>query len=276
MVWLPLALFALVTWSVQRVVTKVALLRWTTARFYRWNAIVSLLVYLPYAVVVPPRADALVPAIGLSLLMALTFGVTTEATRRGPIGVVAPLTATSPALTVLLAVALLGERSGPLVIAGVGCAIIAAILLAARPAEVAIGGWLALALASLTLQGIGAFIAKIVVTDGGPTTLLLTSVIVQLAVGVVIARGVPLDVGSSLRGMPLIVTLTLAAAAVATIGYLSALSVGPASVIVPLVATSPALGGLLGIIALKERVDRRQAVGIAVGVLGIIVLARPT
>jgi hypothetical protein len=43
--WLPFALFALVVWSVQRVVTKVALVRWSTARFYRLNAILSLGVY---------------------------------------------------------------------------------------------------------------------------------------------------------------------------------------------------------------------------------------
>src|SRR5438046_7298062 len=122
MVWLPLALFALVTWSVQRVVTKAALLRWSTARFYRWNAIVSLAVYAPFAIVVPPRADALAGAFGLSLLMAATFGVTTEATRRGPVGVVAPLTATSPALTVLLAMTVLGARPDAIALAGVAAA----------------------------------------------------------------------------------------------------------------------------------------------------------
>jgi drug/metabolite transporter (DMT)-like permease len=275
MVWLPLALFALITWSVQRVVTKAALLRWSTARFYRWNAIVSLIVYAPFAVLVPPRTEVLAGALGLSALMALTFGVTTEATRRGPVGVVAPLTATSPALTVVLAMAFLDERPDATALAGVAAAIAAAILLALRPGDVTVGAWLGLALASLVLQGVGAFIAKVVVTEGGPTTLLLTSALVQLAVGILIARSTPLDVAGALRGMPLVVTITLAAAALATIGYLSALSVGPASLVVPLVATSPALGGLLGIVALKERVTRLQALGIAVGVVGIVLLARP-
>jgi drug/metabolite transporter (DMT)-like permease len=275
MVWLPLALFALITWSVQRVVTKAALLRWSTARFYRWNAIVSLIVYAPFAVLVPPRTEVLAGALGLSALMALTFGVTTEATRRGPVGVVAPLTATSPALTVVLAMAFLDERPDATALAGVAAAIAAAILLALRPGDVTVGAWLGLALASLVLQGVGAFIAKVVVTEGGPTTLLLTSALVQLAVGILIARSTPLDVAGALRGMPLVVTITLAAAALATIGYLSALSVGPASLVVPLVATSPALGGLLGIVVLKERVTRLQALGIAVGVVGIVLLARP-
>src|SRR5712692_1436978 len=159
MVWLPLALFALVTWSVQRVVTKAALVRWSTARFYRWNAIVSLAVYLPFALLVPPRADALAGALALSLLMALTFWVTTEATRRGPISIVAPLTATSPAITVVLAVLILAERPDALALAGVVLAIGAALLLALRPGAASLGGWVALAVASLVLQGVGAFIA---------------------------------------------------------------------------------------------------------------------
>lgn len=274
MAWLPLALFALATWSVQRVVTKAALVRWSTARFYRWNALVSLAVYVPFALLVPPRLDVLAGALGLSLLMALTFWVTTEATRRGPVSVVAPLTATSPALTVLLAVVLLSERPDALAVTGVVLAIAAALLLALRPGPAPLGGWVALALASLALQGVGAFIAKVVVTEGGPTTLLVTSVLVQLAVGAYIARAEPVDVRSHLRGMPLVVTITLAAAALATIGYLSALSVGPASIVVPLVATSPALGGLLGIVLLRERVNRRQLVGIGVGLVAIVLLAR--
>jgi len=67
--------------------------------------------------------------------------------------------------------------------------------------------------------------------------------------------------------------VTLVAAAVATIGYLSALSVGPASVIVPLVATSPALGGLLGVVTLREAVTTRQLAGIALGAFAAVLLA---
>ena len=255
-------------------VTKVALVRWSTARFYRWNALLSLIVYVPFALFVPPRAEALVGALALSCLMALTFWVTTEATRRGPVGIVAPLTATSPAITVALAVALLGEHPGAIALVGVGCALLAAALLAYRPvADTALGGWLALAVASLVLQGLGAFIAKVVVTDGGPTTLLVTSAFVQLLVGIAIARNEPLRLTEHRRGAPLVITLTLIGAAVATIGYLSALTVGPASVIVPLVATSPVVGGLLGIAVLRERASARQLVGIAIGLLAITFLA---
>lgn len=272
--WLPLALFALVVWSVQRVVTKVALIRWSTARFYRLNAILSLAVYAVFAFAVPPEPGGVVGAVGLSLLMALTFWVTTEATRRGPVGLIAPLTAMSPALTVILAVAILGERISSGQGLGNGAAVVGSALLSFRPnAPQALAGWLPLAISSLVLQGLGAFIAKVLVTASGPTDLLVTSAAVQLIVGLTIARREPLGGRELLRGRGLATALTLVAAAVATIGYLSALSVGPASVIVPLVATSPALGGLLGIAVLREGVTSRQLAGIALGAFAAVLLA---
>ncbi len=254
--------------------TKAALLQWSTARFYRTSAAISLVVYLPYAVVEPPDPAGLPGAIGLSLLMALTFWVTTEATRRGPVGLVAPLAATSPVITVTLALAILGERPAGRAEIGVVAAVAAAALLAFRPAAPgSLGGWLPLALGSLVLQGIGAFLAKLVVTGAGPTDLLLTSAAAQLAVGIAIARGEPLAWREVIAPRAALTLVTLAAAALATIGYLSALSLGPASVVVPLVATSPALGGLLGILFLREPATRRQLFGIGVGAVAAALLA---
>src|SRR5713226_1609324 len=142
--WLPFALAALVVWSVQRVVTKAALIRWSTARFYRLNAILSLAVYLPFAALVnPPDPAGLPGALGLSVLMAITFWVTTEATRRGPVGIVSPLTAMSPALTVVLALVLLHEDASAQVRLGVPVAVVAAGLLAFQPTTLdTVGGWL--------------------------------------------------------------------------------------------------------------------------------------
>jgi len=59
----------------------------------------------------------------------------------------------------------------------------------------------------------------------------------------------------------------------ATIGYLLALASGPAALVVPLVATSPALAGLLGIMVLREKTSRRQLVGIAFALAGVILLS---
>ena len=55
--WLQAALFALVAWSVQRLLSKVALTTLGTRKFYLLSAVVSLVVYTPYLVWRPPAAE---------------------------------------------------------------------------------------------------------------------------------------------------------------------------------------------------------------------------
>lgn len=64
----------------------------------------------------------MLPAFGLACLMALTFGVTAEAIRRGPLGAVSPITALSPGLTAVLALLALREHVGLAAYAGIALA----------------------------------------------------------------------------------------------------------------------------------------------------------
>ena len=274
--WLPAALFALVAWAVQRLLSKVALTTLGTRKFYLLSAIVSLLIYTPYLVLRPPAVSGLLPAFGLACLMAVTFGVTTEAIRRGPLGAVSPITALSPAITAFLGVALLAERLDWISYIGVAVAPLGVVLLSLKPENDKHGRqrWLWLALLSLALQGIGAFIAKLVVTPAGPSALLLLGASVQVVVGLFLAPPWQWS-RSDLRGRPAGFTIVAyALGGVATIGYLLALASGPAAAVVPLVATSPALAGLLGITVLKERTSRHQLAGIALALVGTALLSR--
>lgn len=272
--WLPGALFALVAWSIQRLLSKVALTTLGTRKFYLLSAVVSLIVYTPYLIWRPPPLAELLPALGLACLMAVTFGVTTEAIRRGPLGAVSPITALSPTITATLAVALLGERLAPLPYLGVALAPVGIVLISLGPTNAKGGqGWLALAILSLILQGIGAFIAKLVVSPAGPSALLLMGATVQVVVGLFLA---PLRTWSAadFKGRPAVLTIiAYAIGGIATIGYLLALASGPAAAVVPLVATSPALAGLLGIVVLKEKNNRRQWAGIALALCGAVLLS---
>ena len=272
--WLPAALFALVAWSMQRLLSKVALTTLGTRKFYLLSAVVSLVVYTPYLVWRPPAVRELLPAFGLACLMAVTFGVTTEAIRRGPLGAVSPLTALSPAITAALAVALLGERLSWPAYTGVALAPGGVLLLSLGPAKgEGRQGWLRLAMLSLILQGIGAFIAKLVVTPAGPSGLLLMGAGVQVIVGLFLAPPRTWS-AADLKGRPAAFTIiAYAIAGIATIGYLLALAGGPAAVVVPLVATSPAVAGLLGIAFLKEKTNRRQWAGIALALAGAVLLS---
>ncbi len=272
--WLPAALFALAAWSVQRLLSKLALGDLGTRKFYLLSAVVSLATYSPYLLLRPPAATELLPAFGLACLMAVTFGVTTEAIRRGPLGAVSPITALSPAITAVLGILVLGEKLAPWGYAGVALAPVGiALLSAAGSRESRAASWIWLALASLALQGVGAFIAKLVVTPAGPSGLLLMSAAVQVVVGLALAPPHTWSAGD-LRGRAALFTLVAyAIAAMATIGYLLALASGPASAVVPLVATSPALAGMLGIAFLKEEGGGRRLAGIGIALAGAVLLS---
>ena len=272
--WLPLALFALIAWSGQRVLSKVALSSLGTEKFYLLSAVVSLVTYTPYLLFRPPGISELPPAFALACLMAITFGVTTVAIRRGPLGAVSPLTALSPALTALLAVTVLREHLGWIGYLGIALAPVGVVLLSAGSSNAeGRSGWFWLAIGSLVLQGIGAFIAKLVVTPAGPSALLLMGASVQVVVGLFLAPPWRWQ-RSDLSGRPAAFTvIAYTVAGVATIGYLLALAEGPAAVVVPLVATSPALAGVLSILVLREKVNRRQAAGIGLALAGAVLLA---
>lgn len=271
--WLPAALFALVAWSAQRLLSKVALAGLGTRKFYLLSALVSLLTYAPYLVFRPPAPHELLPAFALACLMAVTFGVTTEAIRRGPLGAVSPITALSPALTAGLGIVFLHEKLAPWGYLGVVLAPAGIALLSGGGRQARLEDWFWLAVASLALQGAGAFMAKLIVTPAGPSALLLMSAAVQVAVGLALAppgSWSPTD----LRGRAALYTIVgYAVAAVATIGYLLALASGPASAVVPLVAASPALAGLVGIAVLREKAGGRRLAGIAVALAGAVLLA---
>lgn len=272
--WLPAALFALVAWSGQRLLSKLALADLGTKKFYLLSAAVSLATYTPYVIARPPALAELLPAFGLSCLMAVTFGVTTEAIRRGPLGAVSPITALSPALTAVMGIAVLHESPALWSYLGIALAPAGiALLSTGQRSESKSGSWLWLAVASLALQGVGAFIAKLVVTPAGPSALLLMSAAVQVGAGLALAPPWAWS-ASDLRGRAALFTIVAyAIAAVATIGYLLALAAGPASVVVPLVATSPALAGILAIVFLKEEGGRRRVAGIALALAGAVLLS---
>lgn len=272
--WLFLAFFALIAWSGQRLLSKIALFSLAAEKFYLLSAVVSLITYMPYLVVRPPHLGDLPAAFGLACLMALTFGVTTVAIRRGPLGAVSPLMALSPALTALLALSILNERPGRIGYLGIALAPVGVVLLSAgRRRGDGQSGWFWLAVTSLVLQGLGAFIAKLIVTPAGPSALLLTSAGVQIVVGLFLAPPWRWQ-RSDLSGRPTVLTvIAYVAGGIATIGYLLALAEGPAAIVVPLVATSPALAGVLGILLLREKANRRQVGGIGLALIGTVLLA---
>jgi uncharacterized membrane protein len=97
--------------------------------------------------------------------------------------------------------------------------------------------------------------------------------LVQVVVGLFLAPPWRWERRELLRRPAVYTVVAYAAASVASIGYFSALAAGPAAVVVPLVATSPALAGILGIALLHEPASCRQVVGIGLATAGTVLLA---
>ncbi len=254
--------------------SKVALQDLGTEQFYLLSAIVSLLTYAPYLALRPPARSELLPAFGLACFMAVTFGVTTEAIRRGPLGTVSPITALSPAFTAALAILVLHEQIGLPVYLGIALGPAGIVLLSlGRQEGEGQTGWRALALASLVLQGVGAFVTKLVVTPSRalrPAPDERRSPVCRRALP---SSSQPLASSRPVEAPRRIPVVAYVTAGIATIGYLAALASGPASVVVPLVATSPALAGLASILFLHERTSKQQLVGITLALAGCVLLA---
>lgn len=101
---------------------------------------------------------------------------------------------------------------------------------------------------------------------------MLTSAGVQVVVGLVLAPPTRWTL-SDLRGRAAVLTvIAYAAAGAAMIAYLLALAEGPAAAVVPLVATSPALAGLLGVLILREKTSSPRLIGIAAALAGAALL----
>lgn len=272
--WLAPALFATAIWSIQRAVAKASLGTLSATQYALLSSAIALPVYLPLLWLDPPPAGAFPGAIAVSAVSVVAFLTTTEALKRGPVGRVSPALGFAPVPTVLLAIVFLGERLSPAQAAGVGAGVVALVLLGLRGSDRQPDrGWRALVVVAILLQGLAAFLAKVVVTPSGPSALLVSGATVQVVVTLGLLRHARAPLPSFGTPLSRWNAVILLFAAVATIGYLWALSRGPASVIVPFVAVAPALGGLFGAIMLGEGTTRPQRVGISVGLVGPVLLA---
>jgi uncharacterized membrane protein len=204
--WLWAAVFALFAWTLQRLLSKVALADLGTRKFYLLSATVSLLTYLPYLLLRPPTVAELPPA------------SRPRPSGRGQLGTVSPITALSPALSAALGLTILGERAAWPVYLGIALAPAGIVLLSlARSRSPGERGWLGLALLSLVLQGVGAYLAKLVVAPTGSSALLLLCAGVQVLVGFYLAPPWKWS-WSELRDRPAVLTV---------IAYVIALAQGP-------------------------------------------------
>lgn len=222
-----------------------------------------------------PGARAAVLGIGAGLFNGLALVTFYSAARVGPISVVAPIGATGGAVPVLVAIAL-GERPSLLQVVGIPLAVVGVALAAARSAPpihepVQKKAGVALSLAAALTYGTFLTLFAAAAQDG-PATAVLTSraALLVATVAVLLALRKPMTV--PLRTLPL-VALPGLLLFVGTASYGIATSTGLISVVSVLATLNPVITVALAVVVLGERLNRRQQIGVATALAGVVLLA---
>ena len=226
-----------------------------------------------------PAARTLV----LGLLAGIANGVALtamfEAARFLPISVMAPIGATGAGVPVVIALTL-GERPHVLQLVGIPVAMVGVVLVAAGSSGASLlrnlgavpsaGLWLAAAWA--VFYGVFLSLYAEASAGGGQPWALFSSRVSLLTT----ALALPLARRTSLRlpwrTVPLVaLNGLLILAGVATFGWAAA--IGPVSVVSVLATLSPVVTVALAVLLLRERLGRRQRLGLAAAIIGVALLA---
>lgn len=223
----------------------------------------------------PPELRAALLGIASGLFNGLALLTFYRAAAIGPISVVAPIGATGGAVPVLVAIAT-GERPEALQLVGIPLAVVGVALAAARPAPAAgappvkAAGVLISLAAALTF---GTFLTLFAAAaQDGPATAVLTSRVALLVATVLVLLLLRQPMTVPLRDVPLAATPGLLLF-VGTAAYGIATETGLVSVVSVLATLNPVITVGLAVVVLGERLARRQQVGVATALAGVLLLA---
>lgn len=196
---------------------------------------------------------------------------------------VAPIDKSSTALSVLLAVALLGETEGLVVkLAGTGLLLVGTLLMTVgeRGAERAGDGsrdrrWAAFAVLSAVFAALTSILAKVGVdgVESNLATALRTCVVLVMAWAIVLARGKQRQLAGIDRREAAFIALSAVATGASWLCYYYAIQTGPVSAVVPIDRLSILVTMAFSALVLHERMGRRELAGLALMVAGTLVVA---
>lgn len=190
----------------------------------------------------------------------------------GPAYLIFPIISISPAITVLLALAVLKERLRPLAFAGLGAVLLALILFSVTgdTSGRSTGPWLLLALVITVAWGVQAFFMRKAATEGvndaTTFTWMAISALALAPVGIALAGGLNLD--KPWQG-PALAFGTQLLNAIGALFLVMALSRGKASVVSPVTnALAPALTVVVSLIAYQTLPSIFGALAIVLALVG--------
>lgn len=287
-VWLLLSLGAVVLYGIAQVAQKVSLT----------HIPASVVVFLSITIATPISLICLSPFIwtGEILdvgavpfmigLLSATFGqlgyyLYVEAAQRGPISIVGSVTSAYPIMVVAVAIFFLSESPGPLQLAGAlmvtSSVTVLSYIHGGKSKELHPSGqYFTLCIASMLLYGLWGVFAKLAL-DEIPWLMYvgMYAFVIPPTVFVYVKRkGIKFRHAIPSWSVPFIIAII--AAEIGNIGFffeVNAVADGPASIVFPLVASSPVIVILLAYGFLRERLTKVETLLVIAVILGIVLVS---
>lgn len=286
--WLLLALGAVLLYGSSQVAQKVSLNDIPASAVVSLSILVampiSLVCLAPYLVTgALMEVDPVTLAIGLA---AATFGQIgyyfyLEAAQRGPISIVGSVTAAYPIMVIVVAIVYLSESPSGVQLAGVLLVTVSMIVLSyvhggsAKPIHLS-GRYFSLCIASLMCYGLWAVFTKIALGDMDPLLFFGIYAFVIPPTVLIYYRYKGIKIRQYFPSWSVPYIIAIIASEVGNIAFfleVNAVSLGPASIVFPLVASSPVVVVVLAYGFLKERLARNEILLIGAVLAGIVMVS---
>jgi|GEM_PF-520908 len=288
--WFTLALLAIFFYGVSMVTQKVALNDMSAAEMI----FISLILWVPLYLIclVPFVLDgsiwSITPLILVYALLATTFGqigyyTYVEAAERGPISIVGSVTAAYPIIVIGFAILVLGETKDVTMLQLAGAVLITASIVAlsffhgGEQKKMPIGRrYYFLCFVTVPVWGLWAIFSKLTLDSMDPFLFIgiYAFVIPPVTLGYYKFKNIRVRDAVPKWSRPM--KIAVASGIVGNIAFFAeivAISLGPASIVFPLVASSPLVVVLLAYWFLKERLTQREWLLISAVIAGIILVS---
>jgi transporter family protein len=273
MTWIYIALIA-VFWGVGNVLVKRGLTHLTAWQSYALDAVcIAFPIWMTYGILNSGNLLMVTPlAIITGIFISIIYALNYYTYSRGDVSVAGSIISTYPIVTLILAFIFLRERLSPPATLGSILTIAGVVTISIPHKKISIGSWVYLAIITAIGYGCTAFLGKLVLHSIPNATYMMLLAVSQIIV-VMLWKPFIHDPIPRIRWDKFkysIIGITLLN--FGNIAYYVALENGLASLVVPLSSTYVLLMVFLSMVWLKEKVHGHQLVGIAMSVLGVILV----
>lgn len=273
-----LALLALVSWAVSDLVTTMSLHRenkWKVLMLGQLFGALLIFVMLVFLNQFPPITfEMLAWVVGLGVVNVVGMYSQYEAMHKKGVALTSPLVNSWGVITVVLGVAFYGELISLLQIIGVFLVVAGIFVMSLKKGEkIVFDTPLLYAIISMVMWGAFFFIVKIPVVLFGA---LLVSMMVKVFTSLFCVPMLSIkkiSLFDTIRSNVLFILLIGLIDSAGIVAYNFAIGFAPVSIVATIASSIPALAVLLGVFVLKEKLSRRQALGILSVMAGIIAVA---